>query len=71
MKDKSEAEIELMRKDTETKIERSRNEMEATLEGIREQNKIKKEILLLEKHFVLLQKSQNSERRDQNSFNCN
>lgn len=61
MKDKSEAEIEMMRKETEARIDNSRKELEVTLEGIREQNNLKKEILLLEKHFLLLKKSQNSE----------
>lgn len=61
MKQKFDVEIEFIRKEAEARIERSNKEMAATLEGIKEQNKLKKEILLLEKQYLLLQKSQKSE----------
>ncbi|CAH0560527.1 unnamed protein product [Brassicogethes aeneus] len=49
MKEKNLAEIENLKKETQAKIKKIESEMEATIEGILEQNKIKKEILLLEK----------------------
>lgn len=64
MNDKFQVEIELMRKEAEARIERSNKEMAATLEGIKEQNKLKKEILLLEKQYLFLRRSQNSEQME-------
>lgn len=61
MKQKFDVEIELIRKEAEARIEKSNKEMAATLEGIKEQNKLKKEILLFEKQYLLLQKSQKCE----------
>lgn len=61
-------EIELMRKQAEAWIERSNKETAAIPESIREQNKFKKEILLLEKHYLFLQKFQKFEQKESQLF---
>lgn len=55
LKRKCNTECELMRKESEAKVQKLEREAEVTIEGIMECNKLKKEILLLEKH-VMLQK---------------
>lgn len=52
MEQKFQLETELMTKESEMKIKKIQ-EMELTVEGIQEQNKLKKEILLLQKHEVM------------------
>lgn len=53
MREKHAVEIEVIKNESEAKIKKLEQEREAMLEAITEQNKIKKELLLIEKHVAL------------------